>query len=245
MARRQTKAEFIESAKLVHGNKYDYSRVEYINNRTKVTVICPQHGAFDIAPAGHVPMKYGCAACGGKKKKTTEEFIKLALVKHNGKYNYSKVDYLNTSIEVIIGCPIHGDFMQTPFRHLQSYGCTKCSLQRTIDTKVAAGLLPPQIKQRTEYELYVKDIRTITNRNYRLYKDIINPHGLTLSHQNGYHLDHVYSKRQGYTDNVPAEVIGHWTNLRIIDGLYNITKNLKCDKTLEQLYIDFNKAETK
>lgn len=242
MARRQTKDEFISAAVVVHGNKYDYSKVAYVNNRTKVTVICPIHGEFKIAPAGHTAMKYGCIDCGGTRKRTTEEFISRASKMHNGKYDYSKTIYVNTETPVIIICPEHGEFKQTPFAHTQSYGCVSCSLRRTIDTKIKKGLLPASAINRTEYQVYVEQIRRHTARNYKKYKHIINPGDLKFSHVGGYHLDHIYSKRMGFENNVPPEVIGHWTNLRVIDSLYNITKNIKCDKSLEKLYEDYNKA---
>ena len=243
MARRATKDEFIQNAINVHGNRYDYSFVEYVNNRTKVKIICCEHGEFFIAPAGHTGMRYGCIECGGTRKKTTEEFVDKANKLHNNKYDYTKTQYTNTSSEVIIICPTHGEFIQTPFAHLQSLGCKECSLIQTIDTKIIAGLIPPRIRERTEYENYIKLIRRFTGRSYKNYKDKINPNNLQLAHQNGYHLDHIYSKIQGFHDNVPPEIIGHWTNLRIIPGLYNITKNSKCDKTLDQLYEDYNREK--
>ncbi len=41
-----TTEQFIEKSRQVHGNRYDYSKVNYINSRTKVTIICPKHGEF-------------------------------------------------------------------------------------------------------------------------------------------------------------------------------------------------------
>lgn len=243
MARRSTRDEFIQRAIKVHGDKYDYSSVEYTNNRTKVKIVCPHHGEFYIAPAGHTAMKYGCIDCGGTRKKTTTEFIAFANKLHNNKYDYSKTVYQNTGTEVTIICPIHGEFLQTPFAHMQSLGCKECGLIQTIDTKIAAGLIPPRISSRTEYEEYVKLVRRHTGRSYKKHKDNINPNDLKLSHQDGYHVDHIYSKIQGFHDCVPPEVIGHWTNLRIVPGLYNITKNSKCDKTLNQLYKDYKEQK--
>ncbi len=243
MARRSTREKFIEQAMLVHGNKYDYSLVEYINNRTKVKIICPTHGIFLISPAGHVPMKYGCIDCGGTRKRTTEEFIKKASEFHNNRYGYKKVVYKNTSTEIIIDCPVHGEIKQTPFEHMHSVGCSECGIfQRTI-TKINLGQVTPSILDKSAYEVYIQQIRRYTGRSYRDHKDKINPQNLQISHLNENHLDHIYSKVQGYHDKVPPEIIGHWTNLRIISGLYNITKNSKCDKTLEKLYEDYNLAE--
>ena len=244
MARRKTQQEFISEARLVHGNRYDYSLVSYTNNKTKVRIICPDHGEFFMSPAGHIPMGYGCIKCGGTAKRTTDEFIVKAKELHCDRYDYSKVDYKNTSTEIIIGCPVHGDILQTPFEHMHSYGCAECGIKQRNITKVELGQLPPAVLDRTEYQEYVKEIRQHTNRNYRSHKEIINPTNLRLSHTNGYHLDHIFSKRLGFEFKVPPVIIGHWTNLRILASLENITKNLKCDKTLEQLYEDYYK-ETK
>jgi len=49
-----TTEEFVERAKKQSGNKYDYSYVKYKNSRTKVVIICPQHGQFEQSPAHHL-----------------------------------------------------------------------------------------------------------------------------------------------------------------------------------------------
>lgn len=77
-----TTDQFIEKARLVHGNKYDYSKVNYVNNKTKVNIICPIHGEFKITPDSHLSQKAGCILCGNentkiKQSKTKEQFIKM------------------------------------------------------------------------------------------------------------------------------------------------------------------------
>ena len=57
---KNTLENFIEKAKKIHGDKYDYSKVEYVNNRTKVCIICPEHGEFWQSPNKHLHTKYGC-----------------------------------------------------------------------------------------------------------------------------------------------------------------------------------------
>ena len=121
---------FIEHAKKVHGDKYDYSKVEYVNNHTKVCIICPFHGEFWQTPMKHL-IGRGCHKCGLIKKAKSrtsnkEEFIKKARDIHGDKYDYSKVEYVNSSTKVCIICPIHGEFWQTPNQHLMNHGCSKC-----------------------------------------------------------------------------------------------------------------------
>ena len=125
-----TNIEFIDKANKVHKNKYDYSKCEYINSRTKVCIICPEHGEFWQTPNNHLKGK-GCPKCKSDKLhilKTMgkDEFIKKAKSVHNNKYDYSKVEYVNNSTKVCIICPEHGEFWQAPNNHLNGNGCIKC-----------------------------------------------------------------------------------------------------------------------
>lgn len=127
-----TTKQFIEKAKQVHGNKYDYSKTQYINCRTNLIIVCPIHGEFSIRPDHHIK-SCGCPKCGyaniGKAlKHTTQDFINKAIQVHGSKYNYSKVDYRGSFIPVIIICPKHGEFKQIPNSHIHlKEGCPKCS----------------------------------------------------------------------------------------------------------------------
>ena len=118
---------FIECASKIHNNEYDYSKVEYINNRTKVCIICPEHGEFWQTPHHHLH-GFGCSKCSGNKKLTTEEFIEKAQNIHGDKYDYSKVEYVNNHTKICIICPEHGEFWQTPNSHLNGRGCPKCKI---------------------------------------------------------------------------------------------------------------------
>ena len=126
--KRLTTEKFIERAKEIHGDKYDYSKVEYKNNSTKVIIRCSVHGSFEQAPSNHLKGQ-GCPICGGKRKLTTKEFIKKAQEVHGDKYDYSKVNYKNNSTKVIITCSTHGDFKQVPAKHLIGSGCPECGLE--------------------------------------------------------------------------------------------------------------------
>lgn len=134
-----TKKEFIERAKKIHGNKYDYSKVKYIDYETPVRIICPIHGEFQQSPNSHLH-SYGCPKCGRKninvdRKLTTEEFIKKAKEVHGDKYDYSKVEYKNNKTPVTIICPEHGEFKQAPSNHLNGHGCKKCATETSKLTK--------------------------------------------------------------------------------------------------------------
>lgn len=129
-----TLKDFIDKANLIHDNKYDYSKVEYVNNSTKVCIICPEHGEFWQTPRNHL-IGQGCPLCNGTFKLTNQEFIEKANKIHNNKYDYSKVKYVNNNTKVCIICPKHGEFWQTPHHHLNGHGCSKCRNENNGDRR--------------------------------------------------------------------------------------------------------------
>lgn len=127
-------AEFISKAKIRHGDKYDYSMVDYINAIVKVTIICKLHGEFLQIPYNHLAGK-GCAKCGGSKKLNNDEFIRRALMQHGNKYDYSKSTYVNCNTKITIICYVHGEFKQKPVDHLRGNGCLLCGGSKKLNNK--------------------------------------------------------------------------------------------------------------
>lgn len=127
MAKQSNKEDFISKARTIHGDKYDYSLVEYKNCKTNVKIICPIHGVFEQTPDKHINAKQGCPICSGNMKKTTEQFINEAKQVHGDKYDYSKVNYVNRATNVTIICPEHGEFEQMPCNHIAGANCPYCS----------------------------------------------------------------------------------------------------------------------
>jgi len=121
--------EFIKQARKIHGNKYDYSKVNYVDAITRIIIICPRHGEFIKFPNNHLGGG-GCKKCNNKRG-NTEEFVKKAKKVHNGRYDYSKVEYKNNSTKIIIICSIHGEFLQRPYHHLKGHGCRSCANEFT------------------------------------------------------------------------------------------------------------------
>lgn len=121
--------KFIENARRIHGNKYSYDKVIYMNSCTPVIITCPIHGDFSQQPSHHIHLRQGCPECSHDSKRlTTDEFVKKAREIHGDKYNYDKVIYINNYTKVIITCPIHGDFLMTPTNHIKDRcGCPKCN----------------------------------------------------------------------------------------------------------------------
>jgi hypothetical protein len=115
---------FIEKAKKIHGDKYDYSQIEYINTQTNIKIICKEHGEFIQMPLNHLKGNQ-CYRCSGIVK-TTEDFINKAKKVHDNLYDYSKSIYNGTRKNIIIICEEHGEFIQKPNDHLSGNGCQKC-----------------------------------------------------------------------------------------------------------------------
>jgi len=127
-----SKDEFIIKSTNIHNNKYNYSLVEYINNKTKVKIICPIHGIFEQRPDNHLGLKQNCPKCGNnsvslKNGSDKDTFINKSIIIHGKKYNYDQVNYKNNITKIKIVCEKHGIFEQTPNHHLRGQGCPICS----------------------------------------------------------------------------------------------------------------------
>lgn len=90
----------------------------------------------------------------GSKKVTRDIFIERAEEIHGNSYGYDKVKYIKMDIKVALNCPTHGEFLQTPFSHLQGHGCPKCGKERII-----ASLTKSQ-KQ------FIEESRIVHNNKY-------------------------------------------------------------------------------
>jgi superfamily II DNA or RNA helicase len=123
-----TTQTFIEKARQIHGERYIYDKVHYINARHKVIIICRTHGEFRVAPTDHIKTETGCSICSRNKKYTTETFIEKARQIHGEKYIYDKVDFKNAKTKVVLICRKHGEFEIVPDHHINSRtGCTICN----------------------------------------------------------------------------------------------------------------------
>ena len=132
MNKKKSNDEFIREVQLIHHNRYDYSKLEYVNNKTKVCIICPEHGEFWQIPSDHLNGK-GCPQCAGNVRYDKDTFVDKAKIIHNDRYDYSKVQYVNAHTKVCIICPEHGEFWQTPNNHLNGNGCPLCKNRKIGD----------------------------------------------------------------------------------------------------------------
>lgn len=149
-----TTEEWIERARKVHGDKYDYSKAEYVNQNEKLCIICPEHGEFWQTPTAHIFLKEGCPKCSGHYTMTTEEWIEKAREIHGDKYDYSKTEFTGANKKVCIICPKHGEFWQVAYSHLEGYGCKKCAISQLAD------------KYRKTKEKFIEDARKIHGDKY-------------------------------------------------------------------------------
>lgn len=140
--------DFIRRAKSVHTNKYDYSKVVYVSANLKVCIVCPEHGEFWQTPNHHLH-GCGCPKCNGKYT-TIQDFINEARKIHGDKYDYSKVNYVNSRERVCIICHKHGEFWQTPEKHLYGRGCKLCG----------------EAKRRITLEDFIAKSKVIHNNKY-------------------------------------------------------------------------------
>lgn len=139
MPKRKTTEEFIADAIKVHGDEYDYSKVNYVNNNTKVEIVCKEHGSFWVLPRIHL-MGCKCGKCKGVSS-DRDYFIQKAKEIHGDKYNYDKVVYEKANKKVCITCNRCGkDFWQTPNSHLGGHGC-ECYAKEAISKAGRSELL--------------------------------------------------------------------------------------------------------
>jgi Zn finger protein HypA/HybF involved in hydrogenase expression len=125
---------FCNKSNIKHNNRYDYSLVNYINNRTKVKIICKKHGIFEQIPDSHM-RGFGCTKCSGNYKYTNNEFIEKVKTIFKEKYIYEKIEYISQKNKVLLICKIHGEFLKFPQILLRGSGCGRCETKNyKIDT---------------------------------------------------------------------------------------------------------------
>ena len=207
--RQDTAETFISKARKIYGDKYDYSKVEYIKSNKKVCIICPKHGEFWTTPNWHLTGR-GCPECGKEISSTCkllsqEEFIKRSNEKHGNKYDYSKVVYKGGKSKVCIICPEHGEFWQTPHEHMNGQGCPECGKKNSAK----------QRKKTTE--AFINKAKKVHGDKYSyehaFYKGIYEPITITCPKHGdfeqiaSYHLSGNGCQKCGITDSIGEEEI--------------------------------------
>ncbi|MCA9748207.1 MAG: hypothetical protein KC414_03825 [Romboutsia sp.] len=149
--------EVLNDFKKVHGDKYDYSLVDYKNNRTKVKIICQKHGVYEQRPDSHL-MGRGCKLCGRENIRSEDYFknlIKRFNKVHSKKYTYKNLKSIqNVTDSLQVVCEKHGEFNVRVSNHLRGDNCPKCSLNNKPQNNIKSK------------ESLLKEFKNIHNETY-------------------------------------------------------------------------------
>ena len=217
------KSEFIEKARKIHGDLYDYSDVVYVNSYTPVKIKCEKHGFFYQKPTIHLSGCM-CPKCQKNYHLTTDEFILKSQQIHQDKYNYDKTVYKNSYTKVLITCKLHGDFYQTPNVHLSGCGCPKCKTksQTKLYEKIKSHFPGEQIL----FEAGCSTVKWLQGQRF----DIYFPQ---------YNIAIEYDGQQHYK---PIAYFGGEKQFQI-NKMLDLQKNKKCDEnncTLFRIKYDYS-----
>jgi hypothetical protein len=137
-----TLEKFIEQSKIKHGDKFDYSKVVYINSQTKVIIICKTCNTEFLQNANSHIQGYGCDKCAHIKNHkdqtlTKDQFVQKAAKVHGDKYDYSNSEYRLSRVKVNIKCnKCLNSFSQTPNNHIsKGFGCPHCAKNAILTTE--------------------------------------------------------------------------------------------------------------
>lgn len=124
--------KFIQKAIAAHGDKYDYSKSNYLSARDKIEIVCPTHGSFWQIASNHINQKNGCGKCFNLRRSNSRRLNLSTVVErfkqsHGDTYDYSKVEFITTEHKVEIVCEYHGSFLQRVSDHFRGHGCLKCA----------------------------------------------------------------------------------------------------------------------
>jgi hypothetical protein len=256
---RLTKEILIERCVAINGDQYSFEKTDYINNCTKVTLTCKDHGDFQITP-GALFQGIGCYHCGrikfcNKKTRTQEDFLALAREKHGDKYDYSKTKYVKSGEKVIITCSIHGDFEQVANSHVVSgMGCKLCgyavmrekrtgekspcwrpdTAKNAVMTNKHRNLLNHSIKaMKKEKNSHASEMLGYTPKQLKAHLESFN----TWTYEQEMHIDHIipahFFIKKGITD--VSLINGLW-NLQPLTPTENMQKGGKVCPLLEQQF---------
>lgn len=228
---KMTQDEFIKRAKLVHGEKYDYSKTKYTYSTEKVDIVCPKHGVFTQNASSHL-LGCGCPKCKNGVRLSNDTFIERAREVHGDWYDYSKVDYKHAKSEVVIGCPRHGYFLQTPTIHLRGCGCQKCK-----SSKLEENVIDVLKKNGVDY-VFQSKILNMGNKTVDFY---IPEKGIAIECQGEQHYNPV-KFRIGVTDDEAEKMLAERKSIDV--EKYDKASSLGIDMVYYTDPSQFNKKNT-
>lgn len=204
-----------------HGDKYDYSKVNFINYKSKVEIICKKHGSFFQLPYNH---KIGqkCPLCDSRRKKDIDYFIENSNIKHNNKYDYSLVipEYKNITDFYKIICPEHGVFIQKGTEHLK-FGCNEC----------AKKIRP--ISATYSNEMFIEKANEVHNNRY--------DYSRVEYLRSDYKVEIICKKHGSFFQQPQSHLLGTGCpKCKMSNGEFNI-KSILEEQNIEYIYNSYNK----
>lgn len=150
---RTSTPDFIKKSIAIHGDRYIYDKVNYVNGRTHVEITCKIHGIFRQYPDVHLSGS-GCRECFSDEfRMTTNEFVAKAKEVHGDNYDYSRTQYISSKVKLTITCYKHGEFTMTPNAHLACrQGCPRCKESKG-ETRIRKFLQSSGIEFIQEYKI--------------------------------------------------------------------------------------------
>lgn len=133
---RLTNLRFVESANIIHKNKYDYSPVNYIKSNSKVKILCKDHGIFEISPNSHLNGR-GCSKCSKNYKYKINELLEICNSVCGDGYTYDFTGYKNIKSKILVSCPIHSKFETSLDLILRGYICSSCGKKSSGENRVS------------------------------------------------------------------------------------------------------------
>ncbi len=167
-----TTEKFIEMGKKVHGDKFDYSEAVYINNKTGVKLTCFRGHKIEVSYSSHVNKKSDCRHCVKEdmsvriRKEANENFYKRANQIHSNKYNYEKVNYVDSHTKITIICNKGHEFEQQPTSHLAGQGCKYCNEIALKEGKPLTNIVVPRITNKWTKEKFIEKGKEIHGNEY-------------------------------------------------------------------------------
>lgn len=237
------KEGFVARAKSVHGDVYNYDKVVYVNNKTKVIITCSKHGDFEQRPDNHTNLKHCCPKCKSDKQsvrqlRSTEEIVFDFKKVHGDRFDYSKVDYVDYNIDVTIVCKKHGEFKQKANDHLSGRSCKKCYDERrkklSDDLNKISRKTRCLIKSRFREKGYTKKSKSfeILGCTWEEFKNHLeaNEFGFKISDPD-LDLDHIIPVSTAKSEEDILR-LNHYSNFQLLPADYN--RNVKRDKPFDK-----------
>jgi len=219
--------------------KYKIRDFEYVGQSMTITMICPVHGDFEKKLYNALYSKTGCQKCGGRlssKERTT------TVLSNYPQYKFPRLEYHSMTAQLVAVCKIHKHEFSyaftTFYNKKQEHPCSWCRKEAN-DERIYQSNLEQYSSDRAGYKDYTRVVRRHTNHWFKQSKQYRDGHRRTLD----LHIDHAYSISDGWQNGILPEIVGHITNLRLLDGVENQRKSAKSVKTKKQLLADYKRYE--